>query len=277
MQRHAGDDEPDAGGLGGRRDLRQHDDPDEGRRRREQGHQQRVRRSREAPQRELVGDVGDDRRADADAGARKERDGVGERGRRLCDRRGRDRHGGDEHRGGEAVDAGEGGAAPLGDAVGEDDVEREEDRVRGRERKGEGLRGEMDAGEQPHAGRREGECRGVALRPRPEGGERDDGQELDRGHRAERQAVDRQVEAGVHRRQDGAPRQQQRAAFAIQLVEVAPRAPPRGEHDGRCRDAQPRDAQDVDAGEQQDGERGPEVVEDRADEEVGVRRKPHDH
>ena len=53
----------------------------------------------------------------------------------------------------------------------------------------------------------------------------------------------------------------------------APRPPPgaRSIERGR-RDPQPRHAEHVDAGEQQHGERGAEVVEDRADDELGVRR-----
>ena len=61
MQRDAADDERDVRDLGGARDLREHDDPDDGRDRGQQRDHQRVGRARQARHRELVGDVGNDR------------------------------------------------------------------------------------------------------------------------------------------------------------------------------------------------------------------------
>jgi len=181
VQRHASDDERDAGRLGHRRHLGEDDDPDERRGRGQQGHHERVRRPREAPERELVGDVGDDRRADPDPRAGEQRDGIAERGRGLGDRRGRDRDRGHQHGRGQAVDARE--RAVLGDAIGQHDVGGEEDGVRAGKREGDRLAAEVHAGDEPHAGRGERERQRIARRARAECGEGDDGQELDGGDR----------------------------------------------------------------------------------------------
>ena len=87
MQRHSRDDAGDAGDVRRRRDLSEHDQADHGRRRRQQRDHQRVGRARQAGHRELIGHVRDHRRGDADADAREQRDGVGERGRGLPDLR----------------------------------------------------------------------------------------------------------------------------------------------------------------------------------------------
>ena len=87
---------------------------------------------------------------------------------------------------------------------------------------------------------------------------------------AERQPVDREVEAAVHQREHGAPGQQQPPAVAVEPREAARPAPEREDQRGRG-DPQPGDAEHVDAREQQHGERRAEVVEDRADDEVRVR------
>ena len=60
-----------------------------------------------------------------------ERPRIAERGRGGAAGERRDDHRRDHHRSGEAVDAAQAGV--LGDAVGKDDVEREEDGVRDRE------------------------------------------------------------------------------------------------------------------------------------------------
>ena len=156
----------------------------------------------------------------------------------------------------------------------EHDVEGEEHRVRERERDPERLGLELDVREQVDAGDRQQQGGAVPQGPRPEGGERDHRQELDRRDRPERQPVDREVEAA--RSSQRAPRPR-RAACGVRsrssrayarhgLRQSAKTA-------ARCRDAEPRHAERVDAREQQDRERRPEVVEDRAADEVGVRRE----
>ena len=162
VQRDAGDDEHEAGGLGGRRDLREHGDPDDRRGRRQQRDEQRVGRPPQARERELVADVGDDRGRDADPDAGQQRDGVGGDADRLPAADRRDDDGRDEHRGREPVDAAD--RLALGDAVGQHDVEREQPGVGEREREAERLGGELDVGEQVDAGHRERQRGEVARR-----------------------------------------------------------------------------------------------------------------
>ena len=104
--------------------------------------------------------------------------------------------------------------------------------------------------------------------------ERDHGQELDRGDRAERQAVDGEVEAAVHERQHAAPGHEQPARLAVELRQHAPGPPPDGEDERGGGDAQPGHAEHVHPREQQHREGRAEVVEDGADDEVQVRRRP---
>ena len=108
----------------------------------------------------------------------------------------------------------------------EDDVEGEERGVREREGDAERLRDESDVREEVHAGHGRGECEPVPPRPQPERCERDHRQELDRRDRPERQPVDREVEAGVHRPERGAEEQQQAASSASSR-------PPRPRHGRR--------------------------------------------
>ena len=176
----------------------------------------------------------------------------------------------DEHRRAERVDPAR--LAAASDAVPEHDVEREEDGVRECERNAERLALEPDVREQVDAGDGEHQREPVPRRPRPERRERDHRQELDRRDRAERQPVDREVEAGVHHGEHGAPRDHGPPRGRRHARVRPPRpAPERETRRGRG-DPQPGDAEDVHAREEQHGERGAEVVEHRAADEVGVRR-----
>ncbi len=97
--------------------------------------------------------------------------------------------------------------------------------------------------------------------------------ELDRGYGRERQAIDRDVEAGVHQCEDGPECEEQPLRLTVEQTQRVPRSAPDGQDD-RCRgDPQPRDAENVDTDEQQDRERRAEVVEDRAPDEVRMRGK----
>src|SRR5262245_45094864 len=104
-------------------------------------------------------------------------------------------------------------------------------------------------------------------------GERDRADELDRSHRREWEVLDRDVETRVHDREDRAQSEDQQLPLGAKEEEPAPRPPPQRKDHGCRRDPEPGDAEDLDAGEQKDGERGPEVVEDRTPDEVGLR--PH--
>ena len=86
---------------------------------------------------------------------------------------------------------------------------------------------------------------------------------------AERQPVDREVEAAVHQREHAA---ELRAASRSRSSGHGRRQA--REHHRRGRDPQPGGAERPDADEQQHGERRAEVVEDGADGEVGVGREP---
>ncbi len=171
---------------------------------------------------------------------------------------------GDDHGRGEPVDP----AHPtLGHPVRQHDVRREEPGVEEREQDADRLALEPHVGEQVDAADRGGQREAVPPRPRPERRERDHRQELDRGDRAQREPVDREVEARVHRRED----QSHRDHGAV--PEQPPRTPPDGEDDRGARDPEPRDTEWLDPGEEQDGERGPEVVEDGADDEEALGRR----
>ena len=189
---------------------------------------------------------------------------------RSCEADRRDEDEGADHRGGKAVEPVQGGAA--GDPVREDDVRREQAGVGEAEQDPDRLRDEADVGQQVHTARRRGDRGEVASHARAGRGQRDRPDELDRGDRRERQVVDRDVEAGVHDREDGAERDEQRAAPAVEGDERPPGPPPESEDDGRRGDPQPGDARADVLGEEQDGERGAEVVEERAPGEVRLRR-----
>ena len=268
------DDERDPRELGARWHLPENRDADRCRGRRQQRDEQRVGRPLEPRHRKLVTDVRDDRGRDPDTDPRRERNRVDERGQRLpaADRRHDDER--DQHRGRQAVDPAD--ALALRDAVAEDDVRGEEDGVRQRERNADRLALELDVGEEVDAADCECQRGGVPPRPRAECGERDYGQEFDRRDRAERQPVDRQVEAHVHHRQDGAPGDKRPPASLVETGDEPPRSPPDREDGSRGGDPEPGDAEDVDPCEEQHRERRPEVVEDRAADEVGVRREPEE-
>ena len=182
----------------------------------------------------------------------------------------RDDDGGDEHRGARGRRC-RSISASLGDAVGEHDVEREQRRRwRTRSATPERLAREVHAGEQVDAGDGERERGDVARRARAERGQHD--------HRAGTRSRRRcRAAAGRSpgRSSSSSPpaRRPRRAAArpsrSARRTRHGP-APEREDERGRG-DPQPRDAEHVDAGEQQHGERGPEVVEDGADDEVGVR------
>ena len=159
------------------------------------------------------------------------------------------------------------------DAVGEDDVGGEQRCVR----KGEGdpdrLALELHVRQQVDACGRRRDRGDVASRARADRGQQDRADELDRRNRRQREPVDRDVEADVHRGEDGAQRDDQRPPAAIEREERPPGPPPEGEDRGGGGDPEPRDAEHVHPGEQQDREGRPEVVEDGAADEVRLRRQ----
>ena len=190
------------------------------------------------------------------------------RGRGQPDRRDQDE--GEQHRRGKPVDTTHRGTA--GDAVRQDDVRGEQSCVGERERDSGGLADEVHARQQVDTRGSRGDRGEVAPDARADHREGNRPDELDRGDRCQRKAVDCDVEAGVHDCEDRAKGDDQRPAAAIECDKLAPRPSPDREDQSRRRDPQPGDAEHLDAGEQEHGERGAQVVEDGAADEVGVGR-----
>jgi Lrp/AsnC family leucine-responsive transcriptional regulator len=156
--------------------------------------------------------------------------------------------------------------------VPEHDVEREQRRVDRGQPDAPRFGDQAHVGEQVHAADGQHERGAVAQRARRDGGEHDHRQELDGGDGAQRQPVDRQVEAAVHHREDGSPGDDQHLRPPVDARPDAPGPAPDREDERRRGDPQPGDAQRIDPDEQQHGERRPEVVEHRAHDEPQVRR-----
>src|SRR5439155_6409543 len=127
-------------------------------------------------------------------------------------------------------------------------------------------------GEEEDAEGRRGEGGEVASGTDTHRGERDGPQKLDRADGPQREPGDGQVEAAVHRAEHGPQAEQGPHLAPGEAADQAPGTPPGGEHHRRGRDPQPGDAQHVHVAEEEDRERGAEVVEDGADQEEGVRR-----
>ena len=185
---------------------------------------------------ELVAHIGDDRGAHADPDAGRERDRVAQ----GCGLTSHPPPGavtgwqGQQHGRRQPVDA----AALLIAGVREHDVEREQPGVgegqaelRARPPRKPDVDQHVDAGDGSWRARRRWGASG-----RLKCGERDHRQELDRRHRAERQARDRLIEAAVHDRGGlRGERHQQADRVAVGRAHGAPWAAPGGEYDRRAR------------------------------------------
>ena len=101
-----------------------------------------------------------------------------------------------------------------------------------RERDSEGLTRHLHRDQAVHPGHREREREPVADRANADRREHDHRQELDRGHGSERQSRDRLVEAAVHHREH-APSATTSHTVVVGRSERAPRPAPDREHD-RC-------------------------------------------
>ena len=169
----------------------------------------------------------------------------------------------------QTVEAADTGAAR--EPVCEHDVDGEESRVRERERDPDRLALEPHVRQEIDARDGESERERVPRRSRAERRQGDHGQELDRGHGAEWQAVDGHVEADVHRGEDHRQSGYDVPGSAVRAGEGAPRPTPGREDQRRARDPKPGDAERLDSREQEHGERRPEVVKHRAPDEEGLR------
>ena len=253
VQRDPGHDQRDACDLRGARDLREDDDSDDRGGGRQERDEQRVGRPRQPRERELIGDVWDDRGGDADPDAGEQPYGIGEHRQGLPPADRRHGHRGDEHRRGERVDPAE--LRPLGDAG---------RRARCRQRRSAAL---AKAKARPRG------CASIRMPVRRwTPGTASTSVPAFRGVRAPSAASrmtgrnsiaatvpsgSRSIAAGVHERQHAAPGQQQPPAATIQAGPRLPGPAPDGENHGGGGDPQPRDPEHVDAREEQDGERGP--------------------
>ncbi len=275
MQRNAGDHEPDTEQLARGRPLTQHEDADRRGHCGQQRDHERVGRPRQPGEGELIGDVGDDRRAHADAGAGEQQARMVDGGQRRPESERRRQDGRDEHRGGEAIDSAH--ARSLRQVVSDDDVGGEQRRVREREGEAERGRVQLDVGEHSGAGHGQDERGRVARPPSAKCGERDHRDELDRGDGPEREPVDRQVEAAIHRGEHAAPGEHEPPGLRSPRPDGPPGTPPSREHDRGRGDPQPGDPEDRDVREQQHGECRSKVVEHGADDKERVRRHGTSH
>ncbi|MGZ4434205.1 MAG: hypothetical protein ACXVW7_11340 [Trebonia sp.] len=123
----------------------------------------------------------------------------------------------------------------------------------------------LDSGQHRHAADAQGQRRGVAAGPGAERGQDDGAEEFDRPDGGQRQPCDREVEQRVHPGKDAAEREQRDQLAPVEPPCQPPRPPPYREHRRCGGDPQPQHARRRDAREQQHGERGAEVMEDRRD------------
>jgi hypothetical protein len=128
----------------------------------------------------------------------------------------------------------------------------------------------MDVGEQQHAGDGEREGEEVAPGARADRRDGDRAGELDRDGGAERQPVDREVEREVHARERRAERPDEQEPPAGPAG--APRPPPGDEGDRGARRPQPGEPGRGHRREEQDRDRRPDVLRDRAEDEERLRR-----
>ena len=130
---------------------------------------------------------------------------------------------------------------------------------------------QLEADEQEHARDRKPERQEIARAAQADERHRDGGGEFDRGDRGERQPVDRQIEAHIHGGQNDAQQQDQAARRGRRFGEGPPGLRQTAKMSGGRGDPQPGDAQGRQLGEKQHGERGSEIVEDGADQEIDMR------
>ncbi len=251
----------------------QHDRAYDGGEHRQQREHERERGPRQSRHRQLIAGVGDHRRAHADARTGQQQHRMPERGQGAGQPPWRRRHRRDQHGRPEPVDASR-RVAGVGYPVAEHDVQHEKRAVGEGEDEPQRVTGGADHGDRGHACRGEHEGSGVTPGPSPGRGQDHGADELDRAHRRQRQPVHGEVERRVHDGEHRAEGDQGPPAARAQPPYQPPRPPPGGEHRRRACDAQPGDPEHADAGEQQHGQRRPEVVKDGADKEERLRRQP---
>jgi hypothetical protein len=191
---------------------------------------------------------------------------VGERRHGLDDPVRRRRHRGHHDRDREPVDT-----VPAGDPMAEHDVEHEAGAVRGRPGQTGGTAVDADLREQQDTGHRQGEGAQVAPAAHAVRRQGHHAEELDAGDRRQWRPVECEVERRVHRG-EGEPEGDRRTPLGGRGPdEHVPRATPHGQDDRGRGEPQPGDAEGPDVDEQQDRERGTEVVEPGAEDDRAER------
>ncbi len=152
----------------------------------------------------------------------------------------------------------------------QDDVCDEKSGVGKSEDEAERLSRDPNVGEQVDAPDRKPQRQHVPATSHSERGEAQRTKKLDRPYRPKRQSRDGKVEERIHRREDHAELHEREPGLVGHRAPESPGAPPHGEHRRCARDPQPRHAEHVHAPEEQGGERGAEIVKDRADHEENV-------
>jgi hypothetical protein len=149
-------------------------------------------------------------------------------------------------------------------------IERKQCRIREREQVAERLPGDPHLGYEVDPGYACRKGKRVPPIAHAERGQGDHRQELDRRDRAERQPVNREVEDRVHDAEHDSHRGDVQPRAACRGPSNSPRPPPDGVNRCGGRDAQPGNANGRNKREQEHRERGPEIVENGAADEIRV-------
>jgi hypothetical protein len=290
VHRDADDHQPDAEQVLAGRELAKDERADDGSEHREQGKHEREAGAWERGHGQLIGHVRDDRRAHADPRRRQQQHGMAEGAQGAAQPGRSHHHGGDEHRGGQQIDpahrrgrggAGAGGPGPgdpapgapepggpwPGDPVPQDHVAHEQDAVAEGIKEPQRLAGQADVGNGGHADGGEGQGEDVAPAAGRGRGQQHRAEEFDRTHRGQRKPGQRQVEQRVHRGEHHPELDEHGPLRPVEPGNEPPWAAPDGEDHGGARDAQPGHPEHRDAEEQQHGQRRPEIMKNRTDQE----------
>ena len=280
MHRDTDDHQPDAEQVLAGRELAKDERADDGGEHREQSQHEREAGSGEPGHGQLIRDVRDDRRAHADPRRGQQQHGMAEGAQGAAQPGRGHHHGRDEHRGRQQIDpahrrgpcmadtGGPGCGDPgCGDPVPQDHVAHEQDAVAEGIEESQRLACQADVGDRGHADRGEGQGEDVAPAAGRGRGQQHRAEEFDRTHRGQRKPGQRQVEQRVHRGEHHPELDEHGPLRPVKPGNEPPGAAPEGEDHGGTRDAQPGHPEHRDAEEQQHGQRRPEIVEDRTDQE----------
>jgi hypothetical protein len=154
----------------------------------------------------------------------------------------------------------------------ENDIEHEERPVGKGKDEAERLPTETHVGEECATRQRQAKRQKITPGADANRRQNDLAEEFDGAHRAERQARDGEIEAGVHQPQDDTHGDEQTPLCLFSRAKLSPGPPPDREDDRRAGDTQPRHPKHADMREEQHREGGSEIVKDGAYDKIGVRR-----